>query len=132
MKKVLYIVIAAVIAICAVACKKDTAKEADQNLTKAVSALTVPRIIKDGVTLTECTYADRVLTYRFEVDKQTYNRMNAEKSESNAFKQLTTGLFSRDLLRTLNEAKASVRYILACGDESTDFTFDPEQLQTPN
>lgn len=124
--------IAAVLAIGAVACQKDTAKEADQSLTKAVSSLTVPRTLKDGVTLTECTYADRVLTYRFEVDKETYNRMNAEKSESNAFKLLTTGLFSRDLLKTLNEAKASVRYILACGDEVTEFTFDPEQLQTPN
>ena len=130
MKKIFQIALLLTLLISAGGCRKDKATLADENLAKAVQGFTLPRQLNDGTTLTNCTYADKVLTFSCEVDKKAFDKMDGEKSEINTLEQLNTGLFPRNLIKTVKEAEASIRYVFYNDKDTIEFKFGPDQLQT--
>lgn len=129
MKKLLVILCAIVLAVGATSCKKDKEGAADKNIANAVSGMTVPRTLNDGTTLTECTYADKVLTFTCEVDAKAFKKIDEEKSQGKTLEFLNKGLFPRNLVKTVKQANASIKYVFYSGNDSITFTFTPDQLE---
>lgn len=110
-------------------CKKDKSKEIDRQLSAAVSGLTFPQKLNDNTTLIGCTYADKVLKFRCEVNKDQYSAMNADSKRAETLEKLRTGLFPRNLIKNVVKANASITYVYKCDNDSMMFTFSPADLK---
>lgn len=120
------------VAVCSLlmpACRKDESKEIDRQLSSAVAGLTFPQKLNDNTTLVGCTYADKVLTFRCEVDKSQFAAMDADAKRAETLDKLRTGLFPRNLIRNVVKAKASIRYIYVNDKDSVMFSFSPDDLR---
>ena len=123
--------VAAVLAVSFTSCKESNAKIADKHLTKAVSELSLPRTLRDGSTLTSCTYSNQILTYRREIDKKSFDKINSHQdaSRNTLLVGLKTDLLTPNLVKNILEAGASVQYVLACGSDSVVFNYTTAELK---
>lgn len=113
------------------ACKKDKSKVADQRLTEVVKGLAFPQELKDNSTLVGCTYSDKTLTFRVEMDKDKLADLDVNKQRETTLEQLRTGLFPSNLIKNVVDAGASIRYIYVSGNDSVMFSFGPDELKLP-
>lgn len=111
-----------------VSCKKDKAAEAEKQIQEAVKGMNLPKECRNGMKLTACSYGDKQLTYRFEVDKETFNNLNTEKAKENTAGELSSGLFTQKLLNKISEAKASIRYVFTNGGQEVSYVFMPSNI----
>lgn len=112
------------------ACKKDEAQEADTRIEKAVTGLSLPQKLNDGVTtLTDCYYSDKVLVFRNEVPKEKLAALDVDASRTKTLENLKGGLLPRNLVQNLIKADASVKYIMVCGNDSVSYTFTAAELK---
>lgn len=109
---------------------KNAKKEADNQITNAVKATTVPQELKEGYILKEISYEDKVLTYEVEIPKNDLKNLKEGEAKENTLKHLKDEGFSRKLIDNLVMAGASVHYILKSptGADYVDYTFTPEEL----
>lgn len=114
----------------AVSCKKNTEKAAEENITAVLATIQFPDTLKDGSVLTYCTYEDKVLTYRMEIDKTTYTKMNTDKLKGKTLDNMVAGLFSKNLLEKVSQAKSSIRFIFVNGNDSVAQTYSPGELDS--
>lgn len=114
------------------ACKKEAAKPqitADQSIARAVNGLSLPETLSEGVTLTDCTYADKTLTFRCSVDETVFKQLDQDASREKTLNQLKNGLFQEALVEKIKEANASIRYIVESGDSTIEFNYSARDLQ---
>lgn len=134
MKKI-NIIIALLIAVLApgfVACKKDAAEEAGKSLASAVEKLNLPQELKDGVTLSSCSYADKVLTFVCDVDKAQFKDIDADKSKTGTIDRLKTNILPRNLVEKVKEAGASIKYVFVCDTDTLSYEITSSELQPGN
>lgn len=110
-------------------CKKNESDKADKRIVEAVSKLKLPQKLNSVTTLTDCSYGDKMLTYRLETTSDTLASMNVDSRRAVTLENLRTGLLPQNLIANLVSAGASVRYIYVCGKDSVLFTFAPEELK---
>lgn len=106
--------------------------KADRNIEKAVNGLTFPQKLNDGSELTDCTYADKILTFTCEVDKKTFKQISKDGYKEKTLDRLKSGLYPRNLIDNVVAAGASIEYIFTNGDDSVEFIFTPEELDLNN
>lgn len=111
------------------ACKKDKAEIADKNIEKAVSQLTLPQELKDGITLTNCSYKDKELTYRLELPKDKLDKLDVDQSRAKTLENLKGGLLPQNLVNNIVAANASIQYIMVCDKDSVAYKFTSQELQ---
>ena len=136
MKRLIYLagILALVFVVSApfASCKKDKAEIASQQLAAAVEKIQLPKELNSSTTLTECYYSDKTLTFRCEVDKKAFQKIEADKAKNKTLGQLSTGLFPRNLVNHVIDADASIRYIFVNDNDSVTFLFTADELANPN
>lgn len=138
MKKIfnaaLLVMVAMAFVVLPTSCRKEEKKpvltvDPNTSISKAVKGLNLPEEINDNLTLTECTYDNKVLTFRCTVDEETFKQLDKDRSRDLTLNQLKNGLFQEALVEKLKEADASVLYIMECGNDTVHFEYSAQDLQ---
>lgn len=110
-------------------CTKDESKDAAANITKAVTGLSFPQQLKDGSSLTACSFDNNVLTFVCEVDAKRFKNIETENLKSHTTQQLKTGLFPRQLINQVVKAKATIKYVYVNGSDSISYEIPANELE---
>ena len=114
-----------------VSCKKNNPEQdAELGLVKVLEEISLPDTLRDGSILTNCTFIDKTLTYRIEIDKSTFKNLNADKMKGKALDNLTKGLFSKNLLEVVSKAKGSIKFVMVSGNDSIVQSYSPGELES--
>lgn len=116
-----------------VSCNRKEKEEAkfDRQIEQLVSGLTFPQKLNDNSSLTACSYHDRMLTYKVEIDKKRLAAMKLDQKRGETLEKLRTGLLPRALVQALVKANASLQYIYFNDNDSVSFIFSPDELKLP-
>lgn len=109
-------------------CKKDAAREAEDRITAAAEQLKLPVKLNDATTLTQCYYRDKILTFRNEASADSLASLNVDSLKVVTLERLKGGLFPQSLVKNIIDAKASIRYIYVCGNDSIIIPYSYQEL----
>lgn len=122
------IILSLIFAVSFSSCKSKTEK-AQKALTEFVAGLKFPQQVSDNISIVDCAYKDNVLTIKYDVDKKTYKKINAEKSGPKALARLKSNLVPRSFSQKLVAANASLKCVFVSETDSTSFSFTPDELK---
>lgn len=133
MKKIFNLLLIALFCVSAAtvaSCKKNTEKDAQEEIVNAVKTMSLPSKISDTNNLIECTYEDNVLTLTVEVTSEKAIDVDKAKQEEQTLKSLR-GMLNRKLISRLVEANAVIRYVYKYNDgEKIEFSFPASQFKS--
>ena len=111
--------------------KKDPSAEFDKALLELVEGVKYPYDTKvEGVSVTSCTYVNKVLTYNYQVDKKkVFKRIKDDKSSAQALEHLKSELLPRSLQQKLVKAGASVCLNFLYEGETVTINFSNDDLK---
>lgn len=121
---------AALLAVTLVACSGNKAqKEAENYLKEKAKATAVPQNIGAGSTLTACSYADNLLSYRIVTTADSLNAINVDTLKSNTIRNWKTNLNTQEILEKVIAVGAKVKYTYVSGTDSIVLTLVPEDFK---
>lgn len=130
MRKLLYSLLAVLVAMAATACKGDRAeREAEAYLTSKANATKVPQNMGPGSTLTACSYAEKTLCYRIETTPDSLAAINVDKLKSATVTNWKTNLNTQETLEKLRAINASVKYTYVAGTDSLVMTLTADDFK---
>lgn len=104
-------------------CRKDPAAKADEDIVNVINSQIYPQTQPDGSVVTNVTYDNKVLTYNFDVDKKTFNKVSKDSYRETLLNDLRTNVAKQKLVNKIIEAQGSIRYIYNYNGKSVDFIF---------
>lgn len=110
-------------------CKKTQKNDAASQIEKQIKGLTFPQTLKDGSTLTALYYQDGVLTYRMEIDKEKFDRLDTKADREKTINNLRNGLYPRNLTNAIIETDGQIRYIYVNGKDSVAYQITADELK---
>lgn len=112
-------IVATLISAMSIASCGKSAEEADKQLTELAASSSS----KDP----SVSYQDKTLTYRYNVESSVYSRINPDSLKAKTLRELQS-VGNRNLVKTLTDAKATVKYVYVCDKDSITFGFQPAEL----
>lgn len=110
-------------------CKKNPTEEADKRLTEVAGQMKLPVKLNDNMSLVECKYSNKVLTYVNETTEKTLETINIDSLRTKTLEGLRTNLFSQKLVKNIVAANAQIKYVYINNTDSVTFTFTTEELK---
>lgn len=104
-------------------CRKDPAAKADEAIEKVINSQIYPQTQPDGSVVTKVTYENKVLTYNFDVDKKTFDKVSKDSYRESLLNDLRTNSAKQKLVNKVIEAQGSIRYIYNYDGKTVDFIF---------
>lgn len=110
-------------------CKKNPEKSYEEQLTKALAEVELPRTLREGDVLTNCSYSDKTLVYNIELGQKSMKNWNEESLRTKTMEKLAAGLFSKNLLLVASKARANIKIVLTNGEETIEKVYTPQELE---
>lgn len=110
-------------------CKKSPEQSYSELLAKTMAEVELPRTLREGDVLTNCSYSDNTIVYNIELGQKSMKDWNQESLRTKTMEKLAAGLFSKNLLLVASKARANIKIVLTNGEDTIEKVYTPQELE---
>lgn len=110
-------------------CKGSKQEAAQQSIAEMVSNLSLPQQINSNTTMVECSYADNILSLKYQIESSKPIALKSDRLEDQIITKLRGGMISRKMVNKLVEADAQINFVYFYNSgDSIQFEFPASRL----